>query len=53
VPLGSAEGLKDGCVANLDNIQLVPAKSLIRRAGTVAPGRWQEFCRAMGSVMAC
>jgi mRNA interferase MazF len=53
VPLGPAEGLKSGCVANLDNVQLVPVSTLIRRAGTVAPSRWPEFCRAMASVMAC
>jgi len=53
VPLGSAEGVRDGSVANLDNVQLVPAACLLRRAGLVAPERWTEFCSAMGKVMAC
>lgn len=53
VSLGEAEGLEPGCVANLDNIQLVPATCLLRRAGLVAPHRWGEFCTAMGKVMGC
>jgi mRNA interferase MazF len=53
VSLGQAEGLRPGCVANLDNIQLVPTTLLLRRAGRVAPHRWTEFCRAMAAVMAC
>ena len=53
VPLGSAEGVKDGSVANLDNAQLVPADRLLRRAGRVAPERWPEFCAAMFAVMDC
>ncbi|HVB76408.1 MAG TPA: type II toxin-antitoxin system PemK/MazF family toxin [Candidatus Nitrosotalea sp.] len=53
VALGKAEGLKPGCVANLDNIQLIPANRLLRRAGRVGPARWREFCRAMAEVMAC
>jgi mRNA interferase MazF len=53
VPLGQREGLVPGCVASLDNIQLVPVTSLLRRAGAVVGERWPEFCRAMASVMAC
>ena len=53
VPLGQPEGLKPGCVANLDNIQLIPASTLLRRAGLVDPARWPELCGAMMSVMAC
>ncbi|MGH9040571.1 MAG: type II toxin-antitoxin system PemK/MazF family toxin [Acidimicrobiia bacterium] len=53
VALGEAEGLGSSCVANLDNVQLVPADRLLRRAGVVAPERWPEFCRAMAKVMAC
>jgi len=53
VTLGQPEGVKPGCVANLDNIQLIPASSLLRRAGFVDPARWREFCGAMMSVMAC
>jgi len=53
VTLGQPEGLKPGCVANLDNIQLIPAGALLRRAGLVEPARWHEFCGAMMSVIAC
>lgn len=53
VPLGSAEGVRDGSVASLDNVQLVPVGCLLRRAGRVAPERWPEFCSAMAKVMAC
>lgn len=53
VPLGNAEGLSAGCVASLDNVQLVPKDLLLRRAGRLAPHRWPEFCRAMAAVMAC
>ena len=53
VALGKEEGLQAACVASLDNVQLIPASTLLRRAGSVAPARWHEFCRAMASVMAC
>lgn len=53
VPLGPAEGLQPGSVANLDNIHLVPVADLIARAGAVAAARWPEFCAAMRKVMAC
>ena len=53
VPLGATEGVRDGSVASLDNIQLVPTGCLLRRAGRVAPERWPEFCAAMAKVMAC
>jgi mRNA interferase MazF len=53
VSLGQAEGLRAGCVASLDNVQLVPTNRLLLRAGQVAPHRWHEFCHAMAAVMAC
>lgn len=53
VALGETEGLRSPCVANLDNVQLVPVDRLLRRAGVVAPDRWPEFCTAMANVMAC
>jgi mRNA interferase MazF len=52
VGVGPPEGLDDS-VASLDNVQLVPIEQLLRRAGTVAPARWPEFCTAMQAVMAC
>lgn len=53
VALGGAEGVRDGSVANLDNVQLVPVDRLLRRAGVVDRERWPEFCAAMSAVMAC
>ena len=37
VALGQGEGLRDGSVASLDNIQLVPVDRLVRRAGRIGP----------------
>lgn len=53
VALGTAEGVQDGSVASLDNIQQVPVDRLLQRAGQVSPERWPEFCSAMAKVMAC
>lgn len=53
VALGSAEGVVEGSVANLDNVQLVPVERLLRPAGSVDPVRWPEFCTAMATAMAC
>lgn len=53
VPLGETEGVRQGSVANLDNVQLLPVDQLLRPAGTVSPQRWHEFCAAMARVMAC
>jgi mRNA interferase MazF len=53
VELGTAEGLEERCVANLDNIQLIAVDTLLRQAGRVGPNRWPEFCSAMSKVMAC
>ncbi len=46
VPLGEPEGLPKACVANCDNIRVVPTLSLTRRAGELAPERWVEVKRA-------
>jgi mRNA interferase MazF len=51
--LGAAEGLVARCVANLDNVQLVPVDALLRQAGQVGDDRRPEFCAAMANVMAC
>jgi mRNA interferase MazF len=53
VPLGPGEGVKEGSVANLDNIQLVPVERLLGLAGLVPRGRWGEFCSAAAAMMAC
>ncbi len=53
VPLGAAEGVRDGSVANLDNIHLVEVDRLLRRAGRVGADRWPELCRAAATMMGC
>lgn len=53
VSLGSAEGVKEGSVANLDNAHLLDVDRLLGLAGEVGEWRWPEFCDAMGHVMGC
>lgn len=53
VAMGGAEGVREGSVANFDNVQLVPVDRLLRRAGVISAERWPEFCSAMSAVMAC
>lgn len=53
VGLGAPEGLDEGCVASLDNVQLLPVSQLLRPVGQVSGERWHEFCAAMGKVLAC
>ena len=51
VPLGPGEGLRKVCVANCDNLRMVPRLSLSRRAGELAPERWIEVKRAVGAAL--
>lgn len=53
VPLGPAEGVRDGSVANLDNAQLLDVDRLLRPAGRLGAARWPEVCTAMSRVLAC
>lgn len=53
VELGTEEGVQQGSVANLDNVQLLDVGRLLRRAGRIDARRWPSFCRAMAEVMAC
>lgn len=53
VAVGRPEGVADGCVANLDNVQLLRVDRLLRRAGEIAPDRWLAFCEAMAHTMSC
>ncbi|MGH9131496.1 MAG: hypothetical protein ACRDWV_07450 [Acidimicrobiales bacterium] len=47
VAMGTPEGVRDGSVANLDNIQLVPVSLLLRRAGTIAAPRCPSLARVL------
>jgi len=53
VPLGSAEGVRDGSVASLDNVGTLAVDRLLRPAGRVAPDRWGEVCRALAWSAGC
>lgn len=53
VAVGTAEGVREGSVVNLDNTQLVPVRALLRTAGTLAPDRWNEVCSAMSHTIGC
>jgi mRNA interferase MazF len=51
VSLGEEEGLPKVCVANCDNLRMVPRLSLTNRAGSLAPERWVEVKRAVGAAL--
>jgi mRNA interferase MazF len=53
VSVGSAEGVREGSVASLDNVQLLAVDRLLRRAGSVGRPRWGEICASMAKVMGC
>lgn len=52
VDLGRPEGLPRSCVANLDNVHVVPIRSLVRRVGALAAARHIEVKRALGHALA-
>jgi len=49
--MGEDEGLSKPCVANCDNIRMIPKVSLIKCAGELAPERWIEVERAVGAAL--
>jgi len=51
VPVGEDEGLVRTCVANLDNLHVVPLARLSSRAGALAPERHVEVKRALGHAL--
>lgn len=51
VSLGREEGLARPCVANLDNVHVVPIGALDTRAGILAPTRHVEIKRALGYAL--
>ena len=53
VEVGSAEGVHDGSVANLDNTMLLHRSALGRKCGQVNASKWPEFCRAVHKMMDC
>lgn len=53
VGLGPEEGLEHPCAASFDNLQPIPRTALMQRAGSLAPVRQPEICRALGAVADC
>jgi len=51
VGLGLDEGLPRPCVANFDNVHVVPLKRLAARAGALGPARRREVKRALGHAL--
>jgi mRNA interferase MazF len=51
VPLGPDDGLARPCVANLDNVHVIPLRRLSSRAGALAPTRHAEVKRALGHAL--
>ena len=51
VALGPDEGLSRRCVANLDNVHLVPIEALDSRVGVLASARHVEVKRALGYAL--
>jgi mRNA interferase MazF len=51
VTLGKPEGLSHPCVANFDNIHVVPKISLGDQIGSIAPRRYPECKRALGYAL--
>jgi mRNA interferase MazF len=51
IPVGPVEGLPQVCVANCDNLRMVPKVSLIDRAGVLQRSRWIDVKRALGAAL--
>lgn len=53
VELSEADGVRRPCVVNLDNLQLVPRASLLRRVGQASPTTMQALCAATTEAVGC
>lgn len=53
VELGEADGIHRRCVVNLDNLQLLPRASLVRRVGKATPTTMEQICAAMVEAIGC
>jgi mRNA interferase MazF len=53
VALGADEGLPSEGVASLDNVLTFPKEMLVRRLGSLAPGRRGEPCEALRAATDC
>ena len=53
VELGPEDGIRHPSVANLDNVQLLSKRQLVRPVGNVRPATVRALCRALGRATAC
>jgi mRNA interferase MazF len=51
VSLGPPEGLSETCVANLDNLHVIPKRILRDLVGVLSPSREPEVKRALGYAL--
>jgi mRNA interferase MazF len=53
VDLTEADGIRKRSVVNLDNLQLVPRASLVRRVGRATPATLKAICAAAAEAIGC
>jgi mRNA interferase MazF len=53
VPLGTEDGLRQPCAANLHNVMTVAQKDLGRRLAQLSPRRLREVCAALAFALGC
>lgn len=53
VELSEADGMRRRSVVNLDNLQLLHRRRLVRRIGRAAPETMQRICVAAGEAVGC
>lgn len=53
VPVGPEDGVRTESVANLDNVQLVAHRRLVRRVGRVRPSTMSAICDALSIAVGC
>jgi mRNA interferase MazF len=53
VALGTEDGLRQPCAANLHNIMIVSQKGLGRRLAQLSPRRMREVCAALAFALGC
>jgi mRNA interferase MazF len=53
VALGTEDGLRQPCAANLHNIMTVSQKGLGRRLAQLSPRRMREVCAALAFALGC
>lgn len=53
VELTDADGIRKRSVVNLDNLQLVPRTSMIRRVARATPATMRAICEATAEAIGC